>query len=127
MEIQEERAAKKQVDQVRRNNASYATYLKRVGKAKEIIDRKPLINSWCMTDLQTINMLLKRKNDEGVAKNLLELKVQYDRWRMRPPLSKEYFLGNYVVDNINATNDSDGDDDNDVRDYEKVHTNTVQL
>ena len=41
-----------------------------------------------MTDLKAINISLKRKGDEGVAKDLVMLKVQYDKRKMRPPLSK---------------------------------------
>ena len=53
-------------------------YKKRVAKAKLIIEKKPNIGIWCMTDLKAFNISLKRKGDEGVAKDLPSLKVQYN-------------------------------------------------
>ena len=48
LEVQEERAAKKQIDGVNKGNAAYATYQNRVAKAKLIIEKKPSIDSWCI-------------------------------------------------------------------------------
>ena len=63
-------------------------------------------------------MLLKRKNDEALAKGIDALKLQYGCWKIREPLTKKYFVGDYLIDHVNDNNDSDGDsdDDDDVRD-----------
>ena len=70
---------------------------------------------------------MKRKGDTKLAGELGPLKVQYDDWKLRPELTKEFFVGNYFIDNINNDNDSDGDDDVNLRNFEDVHTKNVDV
>ena len=64
LEVQEERAAKKQVEEYNKGNKAYDTYEKRVAKAKTIIEKKTNLGSWCMSDFKAVNISLKRKGDE---------------------------------------------------------------
>ena len=85
------------------------------------------MHTWNKTDFKTVNIFLKRKGDKKLEGELGALKVQYDEWKLRPELTKDFFVGNYVVDNINNDNDSDGDDDVDLRNFEDVHTKNVDV
>ena len=122
MEVQEEKIQEKQLDQQRKGIAQFDTYLKRVGKAKEVYLKKPSISSWGVGVYKIVNMSLKRKEDAAIAKKLDALKAQFGKWRMRVPLTREYFVPISVMDDSAINNDSDGDEEVNLDDFEEVHT-----
>ena len=50
LDIQEERAEQKQKDDAKKGTELFAKYLKRMGKAKSIIEKKPDVNTWNKND-----------------------------------------------------------------------------
>ena len=61
-------------------------------------------------DYQKVNIFLKRKGDEGVAKELDGLKAQYKKWNHRVEQTKENFVEEFCHGNVLL--DLDDDDDN---------------
>ena len=83
-----------------------------MSKAKSIIEKKSDVNTWSKTDFKAVNIFFKRKGDAKVAKEMAGLKVQYEQWKDRLPLPKEYFTGqNIDVSNNNSNSESDNNID----------------
>ena len=53
--------------------------MKRMSKAKRIIENRSDVNTWNKTDFKAVNIFFKRKGDVGVAKEMAGLKVQYEK------------------------------------------------
>ena len=112
----------KRFEEHKKGNKLYSTYLKRVEKAKEVIERKPSTISWGVADYRIVNMSLKRNKEDGaVGKKLNELKEQYSKWRMRVPLTKDYFVDDLDV-LVTGNDNNDGVEDDELPKFENVHT-----
>ena len=131
LDIQEDKFKQKQTDAIKAGNRAYDTYVKRMAKANDIRKKKSDFNSWTKSDFKIINMSLKRKGDEGVKKELVDLKAQYSRWKDRSLLLKENFVSicDTVDDDGNSVDDdSDGaESDEDAAAFKDVHTRTAAV
>ena len=124
LELKKEREKEVQQNADAVGRRQFENYRKKKEKATKIMEKNTVLSSWKKTHFKSVNVHLKRKGDEPVAKELPELLQQYNRWKHRADLRLEDFVSGATMDVANR----DGvDDDNNDDGSEMVDLNDVGI